>query len=258
MILSAIAAVGPNGELGLGGGLPWPRLRPDLGFFRKTTGASPLVMGRRTWESLPDGSRPLPGRASFILSRDPGWYPDYSLPEGREDETSVDLIRDPAEFLAFCEQWGGDEAFVIGGRQVYEAFWDRLDRIYVTKVDLEGLRADTFFPQYPPSSSLWEERPLYDRFFVDGKTKTRMGFYVYERKRMPIPPMPPVNAPREAHPTNYCGQVIEGYVESLQAQAENNWPALEWFFRNHREIAAAVRLYNAARLESESGRPPAE
>lgn len=62
-----------------------------------------------------------------------------------------------------------------------------------------------------------------------------------------IPSMPPVNKPRKAHPTNYLGQEISGYVESVESQAQNNWPVIEWFFNHHEVIQKAVRLYNDSR-----------
>jgi hypothetical protein len=65
-----------------------------------------------------------------------------------------------------------------------------------------------------------------------------------------IPPVPPINKPRKAHPTNSDGQVIPGYIESLESQAQNNWPAIERFLRNHEDIRNAVGLY--------SKRPPAK
>jgi dihydrofolate reductase len=118
-----------DGVIGLDGGLPW-RLPEDLAHFRALTAGSTVVMGRRTWESLPERFRPLPGRRNVVLTTDPAWAAD-----GAQPAASVD------EVLAGCE---GD-LWVIGGGRVYAAFLAHADRVVVTDVDtlVEG---DTWAP----------------------------------------------------------------------------------------------------------------
>jgi dihydrofolate reductase len=114
--------------IGAGGGLPW-HLPEDLVLFRRLTMGSTVVMGRRTWESLPERFRPLPGRTNVVLTTDPGWSADSARRAG-----SV------AEVLE-----GDDALWVIGGGAVYAAFLPHADRLVVTDVDLD-VDGDTWAP----------------------------------------------------------------------------------------------------------------
>ena len=114
--------------IGASGALPW-HLPEDLKLFRTLTTGSTVVMGRRTWESLPDRFRPLPGRTNVVLTRDAGWAAD-----GARRVSSV------AEVLAAY-----DDVWVIGGGAVYEAFLPHADRLVVTDVDLR-VDGDTWAP----------------------------------------------------------------------------------------------------------------
>ena len=136
MILSGIVAVGHNGELGRSGSLPWPRLDRDMARFASLTAGRPVLMGRRTWESLP--ARPLPGRMNLILSRGlrfaDGWDNAWTVP-------SLDAA------LTMADVFGDGEAFVIGGASVFREAAPLLDRLYLTLVCGDFPGADTFFPQ---------------------------------------------------------------------------------------------------------------
>jgi dihydrofolate reductase len=114
--------------IGADGSLPW-HLPEDLKLFRTLTTGSTVVMGRRTWESLPDRFRPLPGRTNVVLTTDPGWAAD-----GARRVSSV------AEVLAAYE-----DVWVIGGGAVYEAFLPHAERLVVTDVDLR-VEGDTWAP----------------------------------------------------------------------------------------------------------------
>ena len=105
--------------IGVDGRLPW-RLPEDLRLFRERTTGGTVVMGRRTWESLPARNRPLPGRRNVVLSRDPGWSAD-----GAERAGSVEEV-----LTAVPDCW------VIGGAAVYAAFLPHARRLVVTDVDL--------------------------------------------------------------------------------------------------------------------------
>lgn len=113
-MLAAIWAQSVNGVIGDGKTMPW-RLPEDLRHFKETTMGSSVIMGRRTWESLPEKNRPLPGRENFILSsREPG---DWS--KGAQVITELP-----------------ESGWVMGGGEVYAATLDRLDRIEVTLIDV--------------------------------------------------------------------------------------------------------------------------
>jgi dihydrofolate reductase len=117
-----------GGVIGADGGLPW-HLPEDLRLFRDLTMGATVVMGRRTWESLPERFRPLPGRINVVLTSDPRW----SAPGARR-AGSVD------EALA-----GEGPVWVIGGGAVYAAFLPHADEAVVTDVDLE-VGGDTWAP----------------------------------------------------------------------------------------------------------------
>ncbi|SFP92700.1 dihydrofolate reductase [Geodermatophilus dictyosporus] len=118
--------------IGAGGRLPW-HLPEDLRLFRQLTTGSTVVMGRRTWESLPPRARPLPGRRNVVLTTDPHWPAG-----GAERAGSVE------EVLA-----GTGELWVIGGAAVYAAFLPHADRLVVTDVDL-AVDGDTRAPALGP------------------------------------------------------------------------------------------------------------
>lgn len=120
-MLAAIWAESVDGYIGRDGGLPW-HLPEDLAHFRRCTGRDVVVMGRRTWESLPDRFRPLPGRENVVLSADV----ELRLP-GAVVVDGVD---------AALAAVAGRTAWVIGGAQVYRAFLGHVERIELTEVDL--------------------------------------------------------------------------------------------------------------------------
>jgi len=117
-----------NRVIGASGGLPW-HLPEDLKLFRALTTGSTVVMGRRTWDSLPERFRPLPGRTNVVLTSDPGWSAD-----GAHRSGSV------GEMLE-----AHDRVWVIGGGAVYAAFLPHAERLVVTDVDLD-VDGDTWAP----------------------------------------------------------------------------------------------------------------
>jgi len=123
--LSAIVARGRNNVIGRDGDLPW-RLRDDLKHFKQITSGAPLIMGRKTWESLP--RRPLPGRPHLVLTRD--WT--YEAPGAR-----VYSHLSPAISVArtMAAQSGRDDVFIIGGAALFADSFPKLDRLYLTDVD---------------------------------------------------------------------------------------------------------------------------
>ena len=162
-----IAAVGRNGAIGAGGDLPW-RLPTDFAFYKRTTMGKPLIMGRKTFESI---GKPLPGRTNIVVTRQAGY-----APEGVE--VFADLDAAIARGREIAARDGVDEVFINGGGEIYRAAMDRADRLYITHVDAEP-EGDTFFPEIDPA--VWEGRDLSDP--VPGE-KDSAGFVVrvYERR----------------------------------------------------------------------------
>ena len=146
-------ALGPvararNGVIGRAGGLPW-RLKSDMALFKATTLFKPVIMGRKTWESLP--KRPLPGRMNLVITRD-GSYEESLKAHGaviceRFDE-AVQIAREQAE------EDGAEEICVIGGADIYALALPKARRIYLTEVEAE-VEGDVFFPPFDESG--WRE-----------------------------------------------------------------------------------------------------
>ena len=139
-MISLIAAVASNRAIGKGNQLLW-HLPEDMRYFRETTRGKPVIMGRRTWESLPDAFRPLPGRHNLVVSRNPAYA-----------ATGATLVTSLDEAIQKAGET--NEVFVIGGAELYRQALPLADRLYLTEVsgDFEG---DAFFPQVPTSD--WQE-----------------------------------------------------------------------------------------------------
>jgi dihydrofolate reductase len=137
-MISCVVAVARNGVIGREGSLPW-HISSDLRRFKEITMGKPVIMGRRTWDSLP--RKPLPGRQNIVISR----QKDFA-PEGASAAAS------PAQALRFAA--GAPEVAVIGGGEIYRLFWPWVARIYLTEVDLE-VAGDTRFPSLDPAE--WRE-----------------------------------------------------------------------------------------------------
>ena len=127
MTINLIVAMAKNRVIGIDNKMPW-HLPADFAWFRKTTLGHPVIMGRKTYESI---GKPLPGRRNMVVSRNPEWRAD-----GCELFNSLDavLVSVPVE----------TQAFVIGGASLYVAALPMADRIYLTEVDTT-LDGDTFF-----------------------------------------------------------------------------------------------------------------
>ncbi len=150
MRLSIIAAVAENGVIGRGNDLPW-HLPADLKRFKRTTMGHHLLMGRKTFESI---GRPLPGRTTVVISRGQPVVPEGVLVAGSLKEA-----------IEIADRAGGDEAFVVGGAEIFAAALEIADRIYLTRVRAE-VAGDRFFPRFDPDE--WkllssEERPADER-----------------------------------------------------------------------------------------------
>jgi dihydrofolate reductase len=133
MKLALIAAVARNGCIGKGNALPW-HLPQDLQNLRRVTMGCPVLMGRKTWDSLPPRFRPLPGRRNIVVTRQPQWQAP-----GAERAATLDAA------LALVA--GDDKVFVIGGAELYREALARADELVLTEIarDVEG---DVHFPPW--------------------------------------------------------------------------------------------------------------
>jgi dihydrofolate reductase len=161
--LTVVAAIARKGVIGRGGTIPW-RLPEDLARFKALTTGHAVVMGRKTWESLPDRFRPLPGRRNVVVTRDPSW-----AAAGAERATSLE---DALRLLA-----DEPEVYVIGGAEVYRAALPLADELALTEIDLE-VEGDTFFPSWDRGTFLETSRE--QRTSADG---IRFAFVTYRRGR---------------------------------------------------------------------------
>ncbi|KAB0566805.1 dihydrofolate reductase [Pseudomonas palleroniana] len=134
--LSLIAALGENRVIGVDNSMPW-HLPGDFKYFKATTLGKPIIMGRKTWESL---GRPLPGRLNIVVSR----QTDLEL-EGAQVFPSLDAAVERAE--AWALEQGADELMLIGGAQLYAQGLEQADRLYLTRVALSP-EGDAWFPEF--------------------------------------------------------------------------------------------------------------
>ncbi|WP_308581397.1 dihydrofolate reductase [uncultured Pseudomonas sp.] len=134
--LSLIAALGENRVIGVDNSMPW-HLPGDFKYFKATTLGKPIIMGRKTWDSL---GRPLPGRLNLVVSR----QTDLAL-EGAEVFPSLEAAVERAD--AWAREHGADELMLIGGAQLYAQGLAQADRLYLTRVAL-SLEGDAWFPAF--------------------------------------------------------------------------------------------------------------
>lgn len=164
MIVSLIAAVAKNGAIGKDNKLLW-KLSADMKIFKSLTTGHHIIMGRKTFESM--RSKPLPNRTNIVVSR----LLDYD-PEGCIAAGSL------AEALQIANENGDDEAFVIGGGEIYKLAIHKADVLYITHVH-SNVEGDTYFP--PIDLTIWElseKQP----FKKDEKNEYDFDFCVYQRK----------------------------------------------------------------------------
>lgn len=164
--LALIAAVARNGVIGAGNALPW-RLPDDLRHFRTLTMGKPMLMGRKTYESI---GRPLPGRPTVVLSRDPAFQPAGVSVRARLEEAL-------GEATTLGRALAAPEIMVAGGGELYRALIGQAARLYVTEVDASPA-GDTIFPPIDPA--LWR---LVGRHAQPPAAShdTALVFVVYER-----------------------------------------------------------------------------
>ncbi len=164
MRISIIVAAAENGVIGRGGELPW-RLSADLRRFKQVTMGHTVIMGRRTWESI---GRPLPGRKTVIVTRNAGYSTEFQ---------DVNIAQSIDAAIQKAAQVGDDEAFIVGGAELYWAALPQADRLYFTRVNA-NVEGDTSFPEVA-----WNQWRLIEseQHSADDKNEYPFAFEVYER-----------------------------------------------------------------------------
>lgn len=165
--IALVAAVAQNGVIGMDGGMPW-HLSTDLKRFKRDTMGRPIIMGRRTFESI---GKALPGRLNIVVSR-----------SGFEADGTVSA-KDIDDALIAANEWANendaDEICVIGGGQLYEAIIDKASKLYITHVLAEP-KGDTLFPEI--TAAAW--KPVHREAVAKGEKDSAETLYVvYERIR---------------------------------------------------------------------------
>jgi len=161
-MLSLIAAVARNRVIGNNNQLLW-HLPEDMRHFRETTRGKPVIMGRKTWESLPDSFRPLPGRLNVVVSRNPAYQALGATLAGSLEDAML------------C---AGDasEIFIIGGEELYRQAIPKADRLYLTEIEAD-FAGDAFFPEVPKQD--WDE---VSRKTQKGASELAFSFVTYQRR----------------------------------------------------------------------------
>ena len=136
--ISMIVARSRNHVIGRDNQMPW-KISADLQFFKRVTMGYPVIMGRKTWESI---GRPLPGRRNIVVSRNAGYEPTGGELASSLDEALHRLSEAP-------------RVFVIGGEQLFKQAFDRADRLFITEIDMDVEGGDTFFEL--PNKADWKE-----------------------------------------------------------------------------------------------------
>ena len=144
--ITLIAAVARNGVIGHGNTLLW-RLPEDMRHFRAVTTGHPVIMGRKTWDSLPPRFRPLPGRRNIVVTRQTAWWAD-----------GAEVASSPADAVARVT--GADQAFVIGGAELYAAMLPHADELLLTEID-RAFDGDAQFPAWDRTAFAEVSRACY-------------------------------------------------------------------------------------------------
>ena len=160
-MISLIAAIGKNNELGKDNTLVWS-MPIDLKYFRDKTKGHTVIMGRKTFESI---GRPMPNRQNIIITRDKNYKAE-----------GVEVVNSLEEALGRTQ--GKQEIFIIGGAEIYKQSMSIADRLYITHIDAEDKDADTFFPKIIPV--VWNEIS-HEEHKKDDKNPFDYTFSVYER-----------------------------------------------------------------------------
>lgn len=160
--LSLLVAASENDVIGKDNQLPW-HLPNDLKYFKNQTWAMPILMGRKTFDSI---GKPLPGRKSIVITRNSDW-----------SHEGVDVVHSLDEAIEKAKSYGAREIFVIGGAEIFRSSFKDADRIYLTRVH-QQVEGDVYFPKLEPS----EWSLVQDRYCAaDEKNAYAHTFQVWDR-----------------------------------------------------------------------------
>lgn len=162
--VTLIAARARNGVIGRDNAMPW-KIPGELAHFKRVTMGHPIIMGRKTWESI---GRPLPGRRNIVVTRDRAF-----------EAAGAEVVHSIEDALARCT--GASEAFVIGGAQVYAAALPLADRLLITEIDRD-FEGDAFMSA--PEPAIWRETAR-DTHSADGEPTLKYAYVSYERQSRP-------------------------------------------------------------------------
>lgn len=165
MQISLVVAAASNNAIGLAGKMPW-HLPADLRHFKNTTWGLPIIMGRKTFESL---GKPLPGRTNIVITRQ---VMDTNVSD------QVKWVSTPEHAMTAASNDKTNEVMVIGGGEIYKLFFSRATRIYLTRVDATP-EADTYFPAIHPDE--WRLVQQLDQE-ANEKNAFNYSFQTWERK----------------------------------------------------------------------------
>jgi dihydrofolate reductase len=162
VMLSLLVAADQNNVIGKDNKLPW-HLPNDLKYFKNQTWGMPILMGRKTFESI---GKPLQGRKSIVITRNKGWQ-----------QENVDVVHSIDEAIARAKEYGAKEIFVIGGAEIFNTAFNQANRIYLTRIHHQ-FKGDVYFPELP--SSDWN---LIQSHFcaADEKNSYAHTFQIWER-----------------------------------------------------------------------------
>ncbi|HEX4877312.1 MAG TPA: type 3 dihydrofolate reductase [Chitinophagaceae bacterium] len=162
MIISLVVAAATNNAIGKDGKMPW-HLPNDLKHFKNVTWGMPVIMGRKTFDSL---GKALPGRKNIVITRQQGWKADNTV-----------VVKNIEDALFVAKESDAKEVMVIGGGEIYKALFERASRIYLTRVHTDP-EADTFFPAIDPQHWYLVSQKNHE---ADEKNSFNYSFQTWER-----------------------------------------------------------------------------
>lgn len=162
MVISFVVAVSENNVIGKNNQLLW-HLPNDMKFFKNTTWAMPVIMGRKTFDSL---GKALTGRTNIVITRQPDWHADH-----------VAVVETVEDAIKIASQTDAREAFIIGGGEIFKQTLNRADKIYLTRVHAT-FEGDTFFPEIDPNEWKLVSELNFDK---DAKHAYPYSFQIWER-----------------------------------------------------------------------------
>lgn len=163
IVLSFLVAADEDNVIGKNNQLPW-HLPNDLKYFKNLTWGLPIVMGRKTYESI---GKPLPGRTNIVITRNKAYNAD-----------GVQVVHAIEDALDVAQQKGAKEIFIIGGAEIFNSLFSMADRIYLTRIH-HRFEGDVFFPQL---NGDWQRVKHFD-YTADEKNKYDHTFEVWEREK---------------------------------------------------------------------------